>query len=420
MLIFKRTIYPIHSIFNMWEQSMHQRMKLIVLIAFAFILCNVSCIKLEKRSLVASGRLHQRVLGVQSSQSLLIGQTSDNQLETRKGHPVQSIRNARLNLIGCSIVYGSNYVASKALLKTIPPDLLNVFRFIIPVCALLPSIVSLPDWKRPIRVGLELGLFCAIGFIAQSIALQHASSNKVAFFISLGVLMPPLFDFIGSLVTRRKSGDDYVDEKVVSTQSRWFHSPFIPPLLAIIGASILEFTSGVDPAKPEDILLLLTPLSFAFCFYRSGQHAAVTAGLPISEDLKLQTTKFVTAVMMLTTSMLSSLYACYTGQFPLSVSRWTSLIRQITGNWKTVALLLYTGVVCTGWTAVSEQKALRVLSSGDIAMIYTLEPLFASFFGVLLLSEVITRNICIGAAFILAACLYPTLLEKLVDKRSVV
>lgn len=334
------------------------------------------------------------------------------------------VKMARFNLIGCSVVYGSNYVASKALLKTIPPDLLNVFRFIIPFFAFLPTVLSLSDRKRPTLVGLELGVFCAIGFIAQSIALQRASSNKVAFFISLGVLMPPLFDSIGNLGNylpwNRLDTKEQVSRRRKHRSMLLYvaNSRLIPPILAICGACILEFSNGVDPAKVEDILLLLTPLSFAFCFYRSGMHASITASLPISEELKLQTTKFITAIMMLTTSVLSSAYACYTGQFPLTLDGWRSLGTSITSNWKTVVLLLYTGVVCTGWTAISEQKALRVLSSGDIAMIYTLEPLFASFFGVLLLKEVVTRNICIGATFILAACLYPTLIDNMLNRSN--
>ncbi len=365
-----------------------------------------------------------------------------------------SVVKARLNLLACTLLYGSNYMMTKSLQNSIQPEMINVFRFMIPFLYFIPTILRQKNGLGPLVAGLELGLLCAIGFTTQAIALQKSSTNKVAFFIGLGVIMPPIFDTIQSLYDLIKSlqNNHSIDQKLVnkaesthsthtgsermlrsasklkvpqatvpapthsiatsSTQQnlklmliRILKSVYISPLLAICGGTILEFTNTIEPPQLSDLLLLVTPLSFSLCFYRSS--------ILSTNAHNANSTKFITAIMLLTTTIVSALYAYSCHQLPLQLTSWSTLLNTITSDYKVMAMLLYTSVVCTGWTALSEQKALKVLSAAETSLIYTLEPVFATLFGFLFLQEQITVSIFIGAVFIISACLYSTVIDFL-------
>lgn len=73
----------------------------------------------------------------------------------------------------------------------------------------------------------------------------------------------------------------------------------------------------------------------------------------------------------------------------------------------------------TAWSSYVEQKAIKTLSAAEITIIYTLEPLFASLFSLLLLGEEFGVNTVVGAMFIVGACLWkPLILPSILQYNS--
>jgi len=176
-------------------------------------------------------------------------------------------------------------------------------------------------------------------------------------------------------------------------------SPLIPPLIALVGAGILEWGSHFEAPNIRDLMLLVTPVSFSLCFWRSER---------LARRLPRDSTAFITGVMLSTCAAISALAALVYGTLPL---RWAGLatLGAKLATPAAIASLLYQGALATATTSYIEQRALNVLSAADTTLIYSLEPIFASIFAALFLREALSASSYISAAFIVSACLYDPL-----------
>ena len=254
-----------------------------------------------------------------------------------------------------------------------------------------------------ILVGFELGFWCAVGFMAQAIALKHSSASKAALFSSLGVLIPPILDYVehwitnlGKINERNEVASDSCQLKSapISIFKKIVKSPFFSPFLAMIGAAIIEW-GGIEPPRWTDLILLVTPLCFATCFWRSEKHAA---RFP-------EATNTITGLMLSNSAIFFCFWSLLTSTLPFSKSEWQQTWSVLTQDWRNLAILVFNGLIATGWTALSEQKSLKVLTAADTSVIYSLEPIFASAFSFFLLHEEIGMNTFIGAVLIIIACI---------------
>lgn len=332
---------------------------------------------------------------------------------SRNLSPLQS----RCLLVTCAMIYGYGYVNTKGLQQTLAPSIVTMLRFMIASLIFLPSIVG--NWRQSgeaaVRGGIELGVLCAAGFIAQGISLQTTSASKVAFFCGLSVIMPPLFTMIarrGSVppppppVFQDSRRNNMANSN--SSKGRWQRlasSPLIPPGLALCGAAILEWGS-LDAPHIGDLFLLITPVSFAMCFWRAEK---------LSRRVPAGATAFVTGLMLSTCALISALFAVMTGAFPLSWASVSALASKL-GTRQSVLSLIYTGGLATALTSYIEQRAIKVLSAADTTLIYSLEPIFATIFAAIFLHEPFSTGSIISAAFIITACLYDEMARRFFRK----
>ncbi|XP_052159292.1 uncharacterized protein LOC127776786 isoform X2 [Oryza glaberrima] len=143
-----------------------------------------------------------------------------------------------LNLV--TIVFASNISVVKEAETMLDPDLFNVLRFTISAIPFVPLLLkALNDVQVFIR-GVELGIWVAIGYLAQAIGLVTADAGRTAFISSLTVIIVPFLDgILGAEIPAYT---------------------WIGALLSLIGVGILEL-SGSPPCV-GDLLNLLS----AFCF----------------------------------------------------------------------------------------------------------------------------------------------------------
>jgi drug/metabolite transporter (DMT)-like permease len=421
---------------------------------------------------------------------------------------------ARRNLVICSVLYGLNYVPNVVLQRHISPITANFLRFGIAALYFLPGMLGADSSLQLIKTGIELGIWCAIGFIAQSYALRNYAASKVTFFAALSVLVTPLLDssptrsldpVIATVIDdqaappyrKGKQGRATLAERqnhrMAAILAR-LHS-LAAPFLAFVGVIILEW-GGIDRAQYRDILLLITPFAFAQCFARSEQLAHVrrvsfaqmsssarsaavrrciapvyaaansaacitgcntenSAEIPVIQRAKPRSeSQVVVGAMMATTALLSlactlavhvyRYYVSDTGSLsglcvhnnagsaaaPRRVggaaawtyrclhafTQWTQrcagLIPGVDGcslqskdTLLIIAMLLFSGIFATAWTAVEEQEAVLVLPASEITLIYMLEPVLAAVLAVTVLGEPMTPNILVGGCFICIACI---------------
>ena len=326
---------------------------------------------------------------------------------------------ARALLVSCAALYGSNYPLTKLLQDSLNPAFVTTLRFVIASMFFLPSSIRGMRGESGLSKGsIELGIWCSIGFISQAIILTKTSASKAAFFCGLSVIMPPIFDFFDGFLSK-VSSKRIQDEKLATTLSaevgrslsfvyRISRMPLIKPLLALCGAAILEWGSGMEPACLSDFSLLITPVSFAMCFWRSAQ-----LGTRYPSEITA-----ITGIMLSTVALVGLAWSAISMNFCCSVggsnlpSECSKLISALC-DWKVICGLLYSGIFTTAFTSYVEQRVIRVLTAAETTLIYTLEPLFATAFAAFFLKEHLTSGTVKGAVFIILACLWDTIVDFL-------
>mmetsp|Transcript_15463 Transcript_15463/g.14823 ORF Transcript_15463/g.14823 Transcript_15463/m.14823 type:complete len:393 (-) Transcript_15463:146-1324(-) len=331
--------------------------------------------------------------------------------------PYLEASTARILLVSCAALYGSNYPLTKLLQDSLHASFVTALRFVIASLFFIPATIKGLRGDSGLVVGsIELGIWCTIGFISQAIVLTKTSASKAAFFCGLGVIMPPIFDGISRLLlkeepVKRTAGPVValeIEQKInrISFIHQLIKSPFMQPILALSGAAIMEWGGGLEP-KLSDFGLLVTPVCFSMCFWRSAQ---LGAKYP-------QETPAITGIMLTTVALAGFIWSflhmnasCESGSTLLiEFTKLFSTLKDI----KIVGGLLYSGIFTTAMTSYIEQEAIRVLSAAETTLIYTLEPLFATGFAAAILNEHISQGTIYGAFFIVLACLWDTIINSI-------
>jgi hypothetical protein len=231
---------------------------------------------------------------------------------------------ARLLLVMCAAMYGSNFVGTKILQNSLAPSLITTCRFFIGSLFFVHHIYKFRGDIKVFRYGIELGIWTAMGFMIQAITLQYTSANKNAFLCALSVVMIPIFESFSYCCYGNKS----------HTQSGTssLNVIFIPAFLSLLGIASLEW-GGIESPTLVDIAVLLAPACFAMGFWRTEQ----IAGL-FPHD-----TAVLTGTLLSTTTFCCFLYSILSGEFPLSLSS-LSLFLDVLMEWKVLVGLIYAGL----------------------------------------------------------------------------
>lgn len=312
-------------------------------------------------------------------------------LVSNEGSTDAQVTKKRWLLVLIAIMYGTNYGVQRKLQEGLSNSIISCIRFILPTAFFFPRIISRGKTSQNIGAiiaGMELGMYSAVGWYAQTILLsQGFAASKVAFAASLSVLFVPLLQFLfRGKNNKLKSSDNKKNEYLLN---------LVPAFLAVLGVGILEL-SGVGGPAWKDLLLLITPASFGTCFWRTEQ---------LSKTYKNEQSSIVGG-MMIPCALSSMVWGAMDG----SLSKFSTIYLPFLATSPLAALfMLYLAIVSTGWTAYQEQKAVQHVSAAEVTLIYSLEPLGATLISAMYLGETLTTNTGYGAAFIILACILDTL-----------
>jgi len=306
---------------------------------------------------------------------------------------------ARLLLAMCAALYGSTYPLTKQLQEAMIPSMVTTLRFALAVLFFLPQMKRVFGDPALLLSTLELGLWSAMGFISQAKVLSKTSASKAAFFGGLSVIMPPLFELVAAIVQkvqalagrtparpRPTAAAAAAPGPQLSLLGRAVRLPVITPALALCGAAWLAcggFTcTGLGW---DDLRLLITPASFAMCFWR-----AADVGARFPDDATAITAGMLMTMTAVCAGWAATDIAALCAPTSGAVGAGTGMVRCALEQLGRVAAainpatsvqgprvllgLLYTGVCATAVTSATEQQAIRVVSAAEVRVVAHGEP----------------------------------------------
>ncbi|KAA0944273.1 DMT family transporter [Sporosarcina sp. ANT_H38] len=280
-----------------------------------------------------------------------------------------------LGLAVVAIIWGSGFVASAVSLEHFTPYQILAIRFLIGIILLsLVFFKKLKNIKKSTIIkGSIIGIFLYLAFALQTVGLVYTTPSKNAFLTAVNVVIVP---FIAFFIFKRKM-DKF---------------ELFGALLAIIGIGVLslKLSSGINFG---DLLTLLCAVAFAF-------HIFYTAQFVKSEDPVL-----LTVVQMAAATVLGFIVVLFKGE--------TNFAANIEG----VSAVLYLGVFSTTIAFLLQTVAQKFTSETKAAIILSTEAFWGMVFSVIILSEVLTAKMAIGAILILVAIIISETKLKFLKKK---
>ncbi|GAA6755684.1 DMT family transporter [Thermus thalpophilus] len=249
-----------------------------------------------------------------------------------------------------TLIWGTTFVVVKGAVGEMAPSLLVLLRFLVASAFFLPFALRLP--KGIWGPGLELAFWLLLGYASQAVGLLYTSASRSAFITALNVVLVPL---LLSLAGRRVRG------------------VWLAAFLAFLGVGLLSYDPQQPPLNVGDLWTLLTALTYALYIVRLEVHAKAYPSLPL------------TAVQVLGTALLALPWALGEGA-RLEGVPWGAV--------------LYLGVVATALTTWLQTWGQRRVPAPQAAILYTLEPVWATLFAYLLLGERLGATGLLGALLV--------------------
>ncbi|MBD2090968.1 DMT family transporter [Microcoleus sp. FACHB-1515] len=263
-----------------------------------------------------------------------------------------------LLLIFTTIVWGTSFPLLKHLLVSLTPASILIVRFAIAAIAFSPFLRRLN--RNVIRDGLLLGIVYFVECVLALKGIETISANRSAFLVSLNVIFVPLM----AVGLGRK-----LPLRVVLAAG-----------LAIAGIGILSWEGG--GIGVGDWLTLACAIGCAIYILLLEKVSPRHATLPL------------VAVQLATMAILGGIWAT------------PQLMAQMGAIADNFQILLYMSLIVTATPILTQAIAQRDVSSHEAALLYTLEPVFASIFSFWLLGEQLGVRGLIGAGLILFATVW--------------
>lgn len=266
---------------------------------------------------------------------------------------------ADLALLITVLIWGTTFALMKDALEGIRP-----FNFIFLRFGLATVVLALVNWRklpklnrRLLKLGFYLGLALTAGFVFQVTGLTYTTASKAGFITGLSVVIVPLLTTI------------YVKQLPA-------RPVLMGVILATVGLLVLSY-DGHWAFNYGDLLVFFCALGF-------GMHIFL-----VGEFVQDQDPALLTMVQIGVVAISAGLLAGFKGELQLSYSPkiWWGII--------------YMGIVATGVTFFIQNWAQQFTSAVRTAIIFSMEPVFALIFAVLLLAESVTTQSLWGGGMII-------------------
>jgi drug/metabolite transporter (DMT)-like permease len=228
--------------------------------------------------------------------------------------------------------------------------------------------------KETILYGLILGFFLFMGFVTQTFGLQYTSSSIVAFLTGLNVIIVP---FIALLFFKEQ-----IKKNVL-----------LASFLALIGLYFLTLSGNLSIGYGE-ILGIICALFFALQIIYTGIYSK-KVNVFLLVLIQLSTVTFLSLIFSL-------LFEDKTFNLPYDYNFFKAT--------------LITAIFATVYAFLIQTYMQQFTSPTKTAIIFTMEPVSAGFFGYFVAGEILTSIQILGASIIICAMLIAEIKLKKIHK----
>lgn len=276
-----------------------------------------------------------------------------------------------------AIIWGSGFVVSALALEHYTPYQVLAGRFLIGFVVLIIIFYKkLKDLNKKIIIrGLVLGFFLYLAFVLQTVGLQYTTPSKNAFLTAVNVVIVP---FIAYFAYRRKINK----------------FELIGAFLAIVGIGFLSLQFSTE-LNVGDILTLACAVAFAYQIFYTAKY--------VKNDDPIM----LTIVQMFFAAVFAWIIVVFKGEMSFSFKL------------EAVSSVLYLAIFSTTLAYLFQTIAQKFTNETKAAIILSTESFWGMLFSVILLSEVLTSRMVIGAILILCAIMIAETKLSFLKKKSI-
>lgn len=279
-------------------------------------------------------------------------------------------------LLITAIVWGSGFVVTAIALEHLTAFQVMAGRFVL--ASIILSILFGYKFKyfskSILTKGAILGAILYTGFALQTVGLEYTTPSKNAFLTAVNVVIVPLIAF--AIYKRKISGQEITGA-----------------FLALVGVGFMSL-EGSLAMNIGDLLSLACAVAFAFDIFYTNMF------------VKKEDAISLTMVQFMTAAFLSVMTVLIQGDVPVAVER------------EAVYAIVYLAVFSTTIAYVCQNVAFRYTTATKGSIILSTESLFGMLLSVIFLKEVLTWQMVVGAALIMAAILLAELKPEVFKKKD--
>lgn len=267
---------------------------------------------------------------------------------------------ADTTLVFITLIWGSTFVVVKNALATVGPLTFVAWRFVaatVVLVFLFRGRLRALAWEE-MRAGALIGVWLALGYILQTVGLQYTTTGKAGFITGLSVVIVPV---LAAILLRQMPPAGAV----------------VGVTLATIGLGFLSLDASLRVA-PGDLWILGCAVAFALHIVSVSHFTARY------DPIRLTVVQIATVAGLAVAS-------AFLFEEPK--------IRLPAGTWSAI---LFTGAVATALVFSLQNSVQRFTTPTHTALIFSLEPVFAAFFGWWWAGETLGPKELVGCALILA------------------
>ncbi len=292
----------------------------------------------------------------------------------------------QLGLIFTTLAWGATFVLVKEALTDAEPFIFAFYRFFLAAIIVIPFAwmrnkkIFLDFNCREIKGGIVCGILLYLGYSFQNYGLEITTPSKSAFITSMSILLVPFFVY-------------FLKRKKISIHL------WISIFIACIGLYILLNPSSTFVAENKYSYASMIPnLGDLFTF---GCAVFFAIHIIIQGDFVIEKINIVRFffIQCITVSLLSLSSALILGEYKVN---WT---------FDLVNAILITGIIATSLAIFIMVWAQKKLSPSETAIIFSMEPVFAALFSILLGVESFTLMQWLGAFIVVSAVTYHSILS---------
>ena len=286
-------------------------------------------------------------------------------------------KNAPWLLLLTSAMWGSSFVASKICMNGGMRQFETVF-FRFGLASLLTFSIFFRQLRHPnrraVRTGIIVGLITVCSYTLEMFGISLIQANKASFLTATNIVMMPFLYFLFCHVKPKLSS-------------------LVAAVLAFTGVGFLSLTDGFGSFALGDALLLADALTYGL----NSISVAMLAG----EDSRVE----ISFYQFLTTTAVMGVLALFQGFSPSYTV-------------PAVAALVYQAGLPTVVCYILKNMAIRYMDPVRCTMILSTESIFCTIVSWLLLKEVLTPRMLLGAILILTGVLVEVLVPALRHRQA--